>query len=126
MLFSDYESSDYDYVGIYENNGAMQAFPIQLKQLVPDRLNPSTTLQAEIDKLKKYSGSSDLVVAIHVNREIHLKPQDIDIQGLKIKEIWLFGQLDLDSLDWVLIGNLMTTNPIAYIFQLPASSLDAT
>ena len=121
ILFSSYESSDYDYVGAYEQNGSIHTFPIQLKQLVPDRLNPSTTLQAEINKLKKYSGSSDLVVAIHLNRKIHLKPQDLDIEGLRIKELWLFGQFGAGKIDWLLFGNLMAANPNEYTFQLPAA-----
>ena len=120
ILFASHEKSDYDYVGAYEHEGAILRFPIQLKQLVPDRLNPSTDLQAEIDKLKKYSGFSDLVVAIHINRKIHIKPLGLDISGLKIKEIWLFGQFAQNNQDWLLFGNLMTANPNAYTFQLPA------
>src|SRR5690606_35509779 len=81
ILFASCENSDYDYVGAYEHKGAMLAFPIQLKQLVADRLNPSTSLQNEITKLKKYSGANDLVVAIHVNLKIHFKPQDLDVSG---------------------------------------------
>lgn len=118
ILFATNENADYDYVGAYEQNGAISRFPIQLKQLVPDRLNPSTDLQAEIDKLKKYSGSSDLVVAIHINRNMHLKSQDLDVSKLKIKEIWLFGQLGPGSKTWLLFGNLMSVNPNAYTFQL--------
>ena len=120
ILFAAQESSDYDYVGAYEHNGAIHRFPIQLKQLVPDRLNSSTDLQAELDKLKKYSGLADLVVAIHINRKMHLKPQDLNIAGLKIKEIWLYGQLGKGSRDWLLFGNLMAGTQNAYTFQLPA------
>ena len=121
ILFAPHEKSDYDYIGAYEHEGAVLRFPIQLKQLVPDRLNPSTTLQNEIDKLKKYSGSSDLVVAIHINRKVHVKPLDLDVSGLKIKEIWLFGQFDQSSQNWLLFGNLMTPSPNAYTFRLPAA-----
>lgn len=45
ILFAPLESADYDYVGAYRRNGAVHTFPIQLKQLVPDRLNSSTSLQ---------------------------------------------------------------------------------
>jgi hypothetical protein len=121
ILFAPHESSDYDYVGAFQHDGAIAKFPIQLKQLVPGRLNPSTDLQAEIDKLKKYSGTSDLVVAIHINRKIHLKPQNLEVSDLKIKELWLFGQLGLGNQDWLLFGNLMGNNPNAYTFQLPAA-----
>ena len=43
ILFAEHESSDYDYVATYEVNGRRHWFPVQLKQLVPSRLNPTTT-----------------------------------------------------------------------------------
>ena len=42
ILFSPYESADYDYVGAYQHNGLVRMFHIQWKQVVPDRLNSST------------------------------------------------------------------------------------
>jgi hypothetical protein len=120
ILFAPFENSDYDYVGAFEHNGTILRFPIQLKQLVPDRLNSSTDLQAEITKLKKYSGLADLVVAIHINRTMRLKPQELDVSGLKVKEIWLFGQLGQNSATWLLFGNLLASISNAYKFQLPS------
>lgn len=121
ILFASHESADYDYVGAYQHNGSIYRFPIQLKQLVPDRLNPPTSLQREIAKLRKYPDSQDLVVAIHINRKIHIKPQELDTSGLKVKEIWIYGQLQSHSDTWLLFGNLMADEPNAYTFQLPAA-----
>ncbi len=121
ILFAAHESADYDYVGAYKKNGALFTFPIQLKQLVPDRLNPSTSLQSEIDKLSKYADAQDLVVAIHINRKVHFKPQDLNTSELKVKEIWLYGQLQNDASRWLLFGNLMAEKPSEYTFQLPAA-----
>ena len=121
ILFAAHESADYDYVGAYKHDGAVLTFPIQLKQLVPDRLNPSTSLQREISKLSKYVDAQDLVVAIHVNRKVHIKPQELDTSGVKVKEVWLYGQLQNDATTWLLFGNLMTAEPNAYTFQLPAA-----
>lgn len=121
ILFAPHESADYDYVGAYEHNGTVHTFPIQLKQLVPDRLNSTTSLQRELSKLSKYADAQDLVVAIHVNRKVHIKPQDLDTSGLKVKEIWLYGQLQSEPDTWLLFGNLMAVEPNAYTFQLPAA-----
>lgn len=121
ILFASHESADYDYVGAYKHNGSILTFPIQLKQLVPDRLNPSTSLQRELAKLSKYTDAQDLVVAIHINRKVHIRPQDLDTSELKIKEVWLYGQLQSDANTWLLFGNLMARNPDAYTFQLPAA-----
>ena len=121
ILFAAHESADYDYVGAYKHNGAVVTFPIQLKQLVPDRLNSATSLQREISKLSKYVDAHDLVVAIHINRKVHVKPQEMDTSGVKVKEIWLYGQLQSDPTSWLLFGNLMAATPNAYTFQLPAA-----
>lgn len=120
ILFAPFENSDYDYVGAYSIGGAVHMFPIQLKQVAPNRLNPRGTVRAEIAKLKKYVDSRDLVVAMHVNQKVHLMPADTDVSGLSIKELWLFGQMSEDVGQWLLLGNLMGTSPIAYQFQLPA------
>lgn len=121
ILFASYEKSDYDYIGAYEQNGIVCRFPIQLKQFVPDRLNSSTNLQIEIDKLKKYGTSSQLVVAIHINRKMNLRPQDLNVSGLKVKEIWLFGQNDRCRRTWLLFGNLKSANLRAYKFNVPVA-----
>jgi len=121
ILFANYESADHDYIGAYKNNGELHTFPIQLKQLVPDRLNPSTSLQNEISKLKKYTDAQDLVVAIHVNRGVHIKPNELDFSEVTAKEVWIFGQLKNDVKTWLLFGNLMTCKPNSYTFQLPTT-----
>lgn len=121
ILFSSYEHADYDYVGAFKHKGGIRTFPIQLKQLVPDRLNSATSLQREISKLGKYADASDLVVAVHINRKMHMKPQELDVSELKIKELWLFGRLHDQANSWLLFGNLMSTNPHAYKFQLPGT-----
>lgn len=121
ILFSSYEHADYDYVGAFKHKGRIRTFPIQLKQLVPDRLNPATSLQLEISKLGKYADAEDLVVAFHINRKIHMKPQDLDVSHLKVKELWLYGFLHNQANSWLLFGNLMSASPHAYTFQLPGA-----
>lgn len=121
ILFSPYEHADYDYVGAFKHNGRIHTFPIQLKQLVPDRLNPITSLQREISKLVKYADAENLVVAFHINRKIHMIPQELDVSNLKVKELWLYGCLQDQANCWLLFGNLMSASPHAYTFQLPGA-----
>lgn len=120
ILFAAFESADYDYVGAYEHEGVIHHFPIQLKEFVPDRINSSTSLQCEISKLRKYADAQDLVVVMHINRTAFIRPEELDTSGLEVKEIWLFGQMESDAGAWLLFGNLMATEPRAYIFGLPA------
>lgn len=117
ILFASCENSDYDYVGAYAHRGSTYKFPIQLKQLVPDRLNPTTSLKDEICKLKKYVNGQDLVVAIHINRKVNFRPHSLEVSRLNIKEIWLYGRHRDNS--WILYGNLMREDANAYRFQLP-------
>jgi hypothetical protein len=121
ILFAPFESSDYDYVGAYSIGSSFHMFPIQLKQVAPSRLNARGSVRAEIAKLKKYVDSQDLVVAMHINQKVHLTPADTDVSGLRIKELWLFGQMSEDARQWLLLGNLMGSSPVAYQFQLPAT-----
>lgn len=117
ILFAPFESRDYDYVAAYESNGIIRRFPIQLKQLVPNRLNASTNLQSEIAKLRKYGTSPSLIVAMHINRQMHFRPQDLDVSGVKVKELWLFGQCSRSKQTWLLFGNVMST-PQPYFFDV--------
>lgn len=122
IKFSDTERSDYDYILSVAHNGAYSFVPLQMKQLVPESVNSGTTLQCEINKLKrKYVVSSDLVVAIHVNRLGFTVIEDLDLSNLKIGELWLFGVSDPENSEWRIIGNLLGPQKNAVTFQLPAT-----
>jgi hypothetical protein len=66
--------------------------PVQLKQLPSHEVNPNADLQATIDRLKKqYASSTDLVVGIWLNRDINLDFARLDFSGLRIEQLWFFG-----------------------------------
>src|SRR5271154_1321003 len=65
----DHEDADYDFVAVWKNNNDEYFTPIQLKEVVPTRLNPNDSIQSRIDGLAKYV-SVDLAVAIRINRQI--------------------------------------------------------
>ncbi len=120
VLFSDFESSDYDYVLSAEHEGHAHFIPLQMKQLVPEWRSATTSLQLEIDKLAKYRTSSDLVVAIHVNRRVNIQIEKLDLSSLNINELWLFGVLDQKYQEWLLLGDIKKPTYGAYRYKLPA------
>jgi hypothetical protein len=92
------ELQDFDCVikGVMEE-GDIVYKRVQLKQLANHE--KSKNLQAIIDKLKsQYPTSSDLVVAIWINRDINLEFERLDFNGLNIQQLWLFGDSILGEL----------------------------
>ncbi|MGB3461310.1 hypothetical protein [Rhodanobacter lindaniclasticus] len=120
--FCNLERSDYDYVLAVQRDNISGLIPLQMKQLVPSSVNLRTSLQSEIDKLKrKYPTSSDLCVAIHINRLVRVAPKELDLAGLKIGELWLFGVEDHSERRWRIIGNLMNEHCGSFTYTLPAA-----
>jgi hypothetical protein len=119
ILFADHESKDYDYVGAYVHNGKLSYVPIQMKEFVPVGINPKAQLQAEINKLRKYQDSSDLVVAMHINRKGFFRLSELDFTGLPIKELWFFGAKEDSAENWLVIGNLLKQNAVWHEFRYP-------
>ncbi len=85
------EDQDFDCIAQYVVGDIQCYTPIQIKELVPEHLNPSGCLQAELEKLGKYVDSRDLVVAIYLNRQFRLELDAVRIPQIKVAELWLFG-----------------------------------
>lgn len=112
------EDQDFDCVAQYVVDGTSYYTPIQIKEFVPARLNPSGSLQAEINKLRKYTDSSDLVVAFHLNRQFQLDLRELQIPKLQIAELWLFGAVTSDASELMLFGDMLK-DPGSYTFHYP-------
>ena len=117
IRFAEFESADYDYVLFVEHNGQSNFVALQMKQLPSEHLNPSATIEQQIKKLKKYADSSNLVVAIHISRNVEIDVASLDLAELPIGELWLFGQTSPES--WRILGNLRSDNPCSIQFTLP-------
>ncbi|WP_156773399.1 hypothetical protein [Chlorobaculum parvum] len=119
ILFSREEHSDFDSIFTW-NDGEVQSFaPIQLKELVPAYANPNANLQNIINSLSKYSGSDDLIVGIKINRRERIEFSDIDTDGLKIRELWMFGATTESQSHWSLLGEVMSGKVHQYEYELP-------
>jgi hypothetical protein len=66
---ADEEYSDFDAMLTWSAEGMRLFVKLQLKEFVPSDLNPKLTIEAMLaDIQQKYQDSSDLIVAIYVNR----------------------------------------------------------
>jgi hypothetical protein len=101
------EAEDYDSVLWWKVADRNHYLAVQLKEVVPEHLNPTADINSELAKLQKYVTSKETVVAVHVNRS-----GMIDFSGIRkpvacCAEIWLYGTLSADQSVWFLYGDLL-------------------
>jgi hypothetical protein len=123
IAFAQAESQDYDFIARYESDGTLQFVPVQLKEWVPEFLNPTTSLQNEIDKLKKYVDSKNLCVVFFCNRETTIRLSELKFPVGSLGSIWFFGATDPSRNNWILIGDLLSQNAQFYEFSYPQQQL---
>lgn len=119
VRFAMFEQNDTDFIGRYERIGEVHYVPLQVKELVPDNVKADASLQAEIDKLAKYTDSKDLVVAFHLNRQEHIDFAQLDFSRVPVKELWFFGCISPATQEWLLFGNVLSTGCQAFKFHYP-------
>jgi hypothetical protein len=107
VLFARDEAEDYDFVATWERNGNRIFSPVQLKEVVPAYLNPRAELAKVISSLSKYIDSSDLTVAIHLNKTAQLHPSELQIPKLPLSSLWVFCAISPDATRWGLWGDLL-------------------
>ena len=118
IRFAFAEEQDLDFVARFEKDGAIHFVPLQMKEVVPERVSDTASLQREIDKLARYVDSSDLVVAFHLNRESQVVPEQLDLSRAKVGELWVVGYTGMDN-EWRLIGNFLSESAGASVFRYP-------
>lgn len=107
VYFSLFEKDDYDFVACWQDKASLVFTPVQLKEVVPRKVNPEATLMDEVAKLEKYADSEDLVVAMFLNRTGRINIDEITLPPLKLAELWFFGSMSRDQSKWFLLGNLL-------------------
>jgi len=112
------EASDYDFVASWQSDDQQHFAPVQMKEVVPERLNRTAALQKTIDKLTKYPSSHDLTVAILINRNRELKLEKITLPNINIAALWLFWAVSPDQSLWCLYGNMLEKPEHTY-FEYP-------
>lgn len=123
VLVAKSEKSDYDFIMRWIKEEKEYFLPVQLKELPPEDINPVVQIEHIYEKLKKYNGENDLLVAIKLNRAI--KSFDLNSykseENLKISELWYFGCSNPEQSKWFLHGSLLENNPQFYDFAYPES-----
>jgi hypothetical protein len=120
VLFSKSEAKDFDFVIRWRAEDKDFFYPVQLKELPPDDISSSVTLDDIHDKLEKYSGATDLSVAIHINRRMRFDFQPWAREGRpRINELWYLGCESADQSKWFLFGSVLKQNPKKYEFTYP-------
>jgi hypothetical protein len=121
VSFALFESSDYDIVAKFEDGGITKMVPVQLKELPPFEVNATVELQHILDKVgRSLPDSKDLVVAIHINRDINdLRPAELRLPD-GLGEIWLYGAKDRSQQSWYLIGDLLKAPNLVSDFSYPS------
>ncbi len=117
--FAQFESQDFDVVTRYIAGETAVYCIVQLKELVPDFLNPLASLQTEVDKLDRYSDSRNLAVAFHLNRTFHVDPLALRLPNRYAGSLWLYGATDITQDNWILMGNLADKDPHWTRFKYP-------
>lgn len=116
-----HEEADFDAIALRIENGVQVYTPIQIKELVPESLNPDTDLNIEIEKLAKYPTSKDCVVVIHHTREGKLDLSNVKVPNLQIGGLWILGASKPDQNKWFIAGDFLET-PQIYEFDFPATA----
>jgi len=119
VFVADDETSDYDFVCGWAAGDTSNFCPVQLKEIVPTELNLKSNLQAVIDGIaerKSYKGRS---IAIKLTRECLFDPDQLDLSGLDIESLWVFGAISPDQKEWAIWGDLLRSRS-GLCFNLPS------
>jgi hypothetical protein len=119
VWFSPTEDFDYDFVSMWRTEKIEHYAPVQLKEWVPDHVNPYVTLNALISGLQKYKNSKDMIVGIYSNRAGTFLLSEIMVPKVNLAGLWIFGSITPDQSKWFLFGNVIN-DPQYYEFMYPA------
>lgn len=106
VFFALHESQDYDFVALWQREDEWIYTPVQLKEVVPESLNPNASVNATLQKLTKYPGSNRTTAAVIINREMRLEFSKIHVPEVQMGGIWIYGTLSPDQNRWFIYGDL--------------------
>jgi hypothetical protein len=89
--FAPTESSDHDCVLRFIMPKEISLNPVQLKEIVPEAINPRFQFREFIKSLSKYADSEDLIVAVKIGQK-EIEENELDVGNLGLAGLWFFGQ----------------------------------
>jgi hypothetical protein len=113
------EHDDYDAVIRWRNAKEQIFTPVQLKELVPAKLNRAATLSDIIAICEKYKVSSDLTVSIYLNRRMRLELTSLPVPRTKLGGLYIIAAANYNRRYWHLIGNLLDETCERTVFEHP-------
>ena len=117
VYFADSEDSDYDFVTHWLVGEERHYCPVQLKELVPNDLNPHATLTGLFEGLAKYQ-QTETVLAVLLNRPVQMALTELPPPARRFSQVWLFWGASADGRQWKLQGDVLGT-PAIYDFFYP-------
>ena len=122
VYFAAHEDQDFDFVASWVVENEQHFAPVQLKEVVPKSLNGNAELASVIHGLEKYTSSSGLTVAIHLNQIGRFEPTHLNLQHLQVASVWIFASAAPDQSLWNLWGNFTEENPYGTQYAYPAEA----
>ena len=112
------ETEDCDFVTRATVGDTTYYSCVQLKELVPDDLNPSHSLESLVAEIA-HLPPSDTVLAIRLNRRGRIDYATLAGVRVPFAELWYFWAASPESNSWCLFGDAMG-QPVLHEFQYPA------
>jgi hypothetical protein len=108
IVYAPVERSDFDFVTMWHEGTVQHFCAVQLKELVPEHLNPTASLQSLIDSTMRYSPSTDTIPAVKLNREGRAGLNELNLTGVPFKQVWFFWASAPGGSEWTLFGDALT------------------
>jgi len=107
IRFARAEDEDYDFVTCWQEAATSHYTPVQLKELVPEDLNPRASLPALFEAVAaKYAAPTTTVLAVRLNRTAKLSDLLlVEMPPLGFAEVWYFCSVSADAQRWALFGD---------------------
>ena len=123
VRFAPVDDQDFDFITTWlDGDGARNYCPVQLKEVAPQHLSASATIQAVVDGLARYADSVDVTVAIKINRSVRFDPAKLKAPAnLRIGGLWIYTALSADQSEFGLWGDFLskTDAPLWTRFSYP-------
>lgn len=119
VFIADDEMSDHDFVCSWLVGDTRNFCPVQLKEVVPTELNPHSNVQSIIDGIAERKSYGGLSIAIKLTRECVFDPEQLDLSGLDVGSLWIFGAVSPNQTEWAIWGDLLQSRS-GICFNLPS------
>jgi len=87
----------------YRHEGIAHTFPLQLKRVTRDDMDPHDELNERIADLTRYQ-LDDLIVGISIERTFTLELDRVVVPKMRVMELWLIRSASPDGITWGLNG----------------------